>query len=585
MAGRLSDAWLDELRDRLNIVDIVSDHVALKQKGRRFWGLCPFHHEKTASFSVDPEAQMYYCFGCHEGGNAIHFVMELEHMEFIEAVTALAERAHMPMPDRTDRAPDAPSKALKERLHLANQAAARYYHSTLFAPSGAAVLSYLHKRGLDDADIRRFGLGASPDAWTDLTEELQKQGFSEEELIKAGLTGRKEHRAYDMFRGRVMFPIIDAQGHVLGFGGRAMGDATPKYLNTSDTPVFNKRQGLYAMNMVRKEGRLDKLILVEGYMDVVSLRKAGVPGVVATLGTALTEEQARLIKRYAPEVWVSYDGDAAGQKAILRALDIFDALEMKARVLVFPDGMDPDDYVKMYGFEGFNRLKPEDPISYRMSRIKESFDMSDQQGRTEYAIACCAMLKNVRNPVELQNYLERLRLETGFEREVLLSQVGTSIMQPEPGKREPRPKKASRREFLAHEKAERELLMLLGSKLIPAGTVSVKDFETELYRRIAEMLLAGQSASGVLDQLDDDERKMAASALNCEVPPDEKKAMLMAADCLSNIQIHRIESERAKLEPLLSEAQGDDRRRLVEQIQQLTEELGRLNASRKGWSI
>lgn len=240
MAGRVPDAWLDDLRSRVDIVDVVSDYVALKQKGKRYWGLCPFHNEKTASFSVNPDEQMYYCFGCHKGGNAIGFVMEMERMEFMDAVTLLAERVHLPIPETTG-GEKGPSRTVKELIYQANLAAARYYHGLIWTGEGAKALSYLNKRGLDDAAIRRFGLGASPTDWQGLTRTLLNQGFTEEVLLQAGLSGKKQERVFDMFRERVMFPIIDARGRVLGFGGRAMGDAMPKYLNTPDTPVFNKR--------------------------------------------------------------------------------------------------------------------------------------------------------------------------------------------------------------------------------------------------------------------------------------------------------------------------------------------------------
>ena len=347
MAGRLSDAWLDDLRSRIPIEEVVGEYVPLKQKGKRFWGCCPFHNEKTPSFSVDPESQLYYCFGCHKGGTVIHFVMEMERMEFTDAVKTLAERAHVPLPDATESsAENDRNRQKRERILDANVAAARFFHALLWTDEGAEALNYLYRRGLNDADIRRFGLGASPHGWDGLYQELKRQGFDDDTLISGGLVGRKEQRVYDMFRNRAIFPIINAQGRVLGFGGRALGDAQPKYLNTSDTPVFNKRQGLYAMNFAKKERSVGHLVLVEGYMDTVSLRKYGVQGVVATLGTALTEEQAKLIKRYAPEVWISYDGDKAGQKAALRALDIFEAQNLPARVIDYPAGMDPDDFIR-----------------------------------------------------------------------------------------------------------------------------------------------------------------------------------------------------------------------------------------------
>ena len=586
MAGRLPDSFFDDLRARLDIVDVVSSYVQLKQKGRRYWGLCPFHREKSASFSVDSESQMFYCFGCHEGGTAIHFVMEMEHMEFMEAVTMLAERANLPMPDRVSDGNEAASKQLKERLYLANQAAAKCFHQALYEPEGASVLTYLHKRGLDDPAIRRFGLGAAPERRNALPDALTEQGFTTDELLKAGLIGQKDGRTYDMFRGRAIFPIINAQGRVLGFGGRAMGDAQPKYLNTSDTPIFNKRQGLYAMNMVRKEGPLRRLILVEGYMDTVSLRKAGVDGVVATLGTALTPEQARLIKRYAPEVIVSYDGDSAGQKAILRALDILDEEEMKANVLVFPDGLDPDDFVRMHGTEGFLALRPMGAMEYRMLRVKDDFDLSTEQGRMDYAIRCCELLKKLKNPIEIEAHLKRLVMDTGFERDVLLAQVGAELLKPDP-KKSMRPtirrgqQKAPESEI---ERAERTLLMLISKSLLPETAVSAEDFETPLYQDIARQLLEGAQGASILDQLEGDDRARAAMALNPEFVPDEKNALPMAEDCIMQIQVHRIEQAQLALNEQLKTAQGTERRALLEQMQQITQQLSRLKNGRKGWS-
>ena len=427
MSGRLSDAWLEELRSRVSLEEVVSEYVPLKQKGRRFWGCCPFHNEKTPSFSVDSEAQLYYCFGCHKGGTVINFVMDMERMDFMDAVRLLADRAHMELPERSSQPGEAPAnRDERERMYEANRVAARYYHDLLWTQEGAEALNYLYGRGLNDSDIRRFGLGASPKGWDGLLSHLEAQGFDSALLEKAGLVVRRDNRCFDMFRGRVMFPIINAQGRVLGFGGRAMGDAQPKYLNTAETPIFNKRLGLYGLNFVKKERSVGHLVLVEGYMDTVSLRKYGVQGVVATLGTALTEEQARLMKRYAPEVWISYDGDAAGQKAALRALDILDGQDIPARVIDYPAGMDPDDFIKANGLSGFEALPRHDSTSYRMIRARDGLNLSEQEGMTQYALRCCAILKNVNSPIDMENHLRRLVNETGYDREILLRQIGAT---------------------------------------------------------------------------------------------------------------------------------------------------------------
>lgn len=584
MAGRVPDAWLDDLRSRVDIVDVVSDYVALKQKGKRYWGLCPFHNEKTASFSVNPDEQMYYCFGCHKGGNAIGFVMEMERMEFMDAVTLLAERVHLPIPETTG-GEKGPSRTVKELIYQANLAAARYYHGLIWTGEGAKALSYLNKRGLDDAAIRRFGLGASPTDWQGLTRTLLNQGFTEEVLLQAGLSGKKQERVFDMFRERVMFPIIDARGRVLGFGGRAMGDAMPKYLNTPDTPVFNKRCELYALNFVAKERALKRLILVEGYMDVIALRRAGVAGVVATLGTALTEEQARLIKRRADEVWVSYDGDAAGQKAILRALDIFEAQGMRARVLSFPGGMDPDDFIRARGAKGFDELKPMDPVAYRMQRAADAVDMTTQEGRTQYAIACCELLRTVRNPVELENYISRLMIDTGFARDVLIRQIGASAQSAERVERPVRREARAARQYKDYERAERMLVLLLSARLLPPDAVKTSDFETALYARIAGKLLDGVSGAALLDQLNEDERQEAVSALNAQVVPDEGNALKVAEDCLKTLYAHRLERSISELEDKLSSDEGESRQQTLRQMMELTQELDRFKTSRKEWTV
>lgn len=572
MAGRLSDAWLDELRSRANLEEIVSEYVPLKQKGRRFWGCCPFHNEKTPSFSVDSEAQMYYCFGCHKGGTVINFVMEMERMEFMDAVRLLADRAHMEIPEQSQTGSGRISPDERERIYEANTLAARFFHSTLWTGEGAEALNYLYKRGLNDSDIRRFGLGAAPKGWDALQRHMAEQGFDDALLEKAGLVVRKDGRAYDMFRGRAIFPIINAQGRVVGFGGRAMGDAQPKYLNTSETPVFNKRQGLYALNFAKKERNLGRLVLVEGYMDTVSLRKYGVAGVVATLGTALTEEQARLIKRYAPEVWISYDGDGAGRKAALRALDIFDSQDMKARVIDYPGGMDPDDFVKANGLAGFDALPKYGATEYRMMRARDDLDVSTQEGMTQYAMRCCEILKKVKSPIERENYLRRLANETGYDRQVLLSQLGVMAAAPThaPARR------PAREEAPASdaELAERALLTLLREGAMPAEMVKIEDFTQGTARTLAERLLAGEGVNSLLESMDEDERVRAVRMLNYEpVPDDREEALRLAETCLRTIRKSRLMLRAAKIQEEIQTAAPEQKRALYEQMDAISREL------------
>lgn len=352
------------------------------------------------------------------------------------------------------------------------------------------------------------------------------EGFTEDELVQAGILLRRDHGAFDMFRNRAIFPIIDAYGNVLGFGGRAMGDAMPKYLNTGDTPAFNKRYTVFAANLLRKTKGLTRVILVEGYMDVVSLSQFGVEGVAATLGTALTPEQARLLHRFAPEVVIAYDGDKAGQKAILRGLEVLEGENVPVRVLDFPGGLDPDEFIRQEGLDAFHQLKPVSAVQYRMLREKEKHDMSTEEGRTAYAKACALFLKNVKEPVELDNHLKRLSLETGFSREVLSQQVGVT---PAPVKAPPSRRESVSRQAraLAHtDRAAQVLLGLLATGRLPKSSITPEEFEDGLYRSFCEALLEGESVAQFLERQPDEESRAAVSAI-LESVTDEADDTLM----------------------------------------------------------
>ncbi len=569
--ARYSETFIDEVRARTSLEEIVSLYVPLKQKGRRFWGCCPFHNEKTPSFSVDSQTQLYYCFGCHKGGTVFNFVCEMERMEFPEAVRYLAERAHMQIPESTGRETgrSGSSSEERERIYEANVTAARYFHSLLWTEEGAEALSYLYKRGLNDSDIRHFGLGASPKGWDALTKHLEEKGFEPQLLKKAGLAIEKDGRYFDMFRGRVIFPIINIRGKVLGFGGRAMGDAQPKYLNTPDTPVFNKRQGLYSMNFVRDERDVNRLVLVEGYMDTVSLRKYGVRGVVATLGTALTPEQAKLIKRYAPEVWISYDGDGAGQKAALRALDIFDEVDgITPRVVDYPAGQDPDDFIRANGLQGFEKLRKYDAAQYRMLRARDGLDLSTQEGMTQYTFKCCDILKKVADPIVMENHLRELVNQTGYDREILLRQIGKVS----PGRPMPQrtsltraPKEKPDEAVLA----ERVLLTLLGIGEIPHEMVKAEDFAPGVRRDAAAWILGGRQPVSFIESLQDEgERDEAVKSLNyTPLPEDHEGKLEMAQASLHTIRKARLNERIAAIQEEIKTADDVRKRELYTQMQ------------------
>lgn len=573
MAGRYPPQWLDELRARADIVKVIGSYVTLKKNGHRYVGLCPFHNETAPSFSVDEQKQVYHCFGCKAGGSVIQFVMDIERLSFPEAVAFLADQLHMPLPEMQNDPAYEKRRTLKERIYLANRTAARMYHQLLWQPESSAILHYLQQRGLSDAVIRRFGIGAAPPS-AQVGHRLMEEGFTEEELVQAGLMLRREGRTFDMFRNRAMFPIIDTYGNVLGFGGRAMGDAMPKYLNTSDTPAFNKRYTVFAANLLRKARGLTRVILVEGYMDVVALSQFGVEGVAATLGTALTPEQARLLHRFAPEVYIAYDGDRAGQKAILRGLEVLEGENVPVRVLDFPGGLDPDEFIRQEGLEAFQALKPISAVTYRMRREKERHDVSTEEGRIEYAKACAAILRGVKEPVELENHLRHLSVETGFSKEVLMQQIGAA---PPPkvvtaAKREGFRQKA--REVSQVDWTARTLLAVLATGRLPKDSVSPEEFEDPLLRSLCEGLLAGESAASLMErQTDDQGRAAVGDILSLNTDLDDDGLMRMAQDCLKKMRKQRLEKALDLIQQRLPTLAGEERERETQRAFAFTQQL------------
>ena len=596
MASRYPAYWLDDLRSRSDIVQVVSGYVGLKKSGRKYWGLCPFHGEKTASFSVDGEQQLFYCFGCKAGGNVFGFIMEIEHCSFSEAVEMLADRAHIPLPEMVNDEEWEQRKTRRERLLQANREAARFYHETLFRPEGAASLSYLRSRGLSDSVIRKFGLGAAPEQWSALTDHLTKAGFTLEELGAVGLSivrepkekGGKPH-AFDMFRNRAIFPIIDMYKNVIAFGGRSLGKEPPKYMNTSDTPVFNKRKGVYAANLLRQQRNLDHVILVEGYMDVVSLTQFGVNGVCATLGTALTNEQARLLRRFAPVVYLGYDGDAAGQHAILRGLDILEEEGIPARVLDFPDGLDPDEFIRRDGAEGFASLPALTPAAYRLRRLRESCDLSQDEGKMDYVRKAAQILAPM-DPVGEETYLKTLTLETGYSYDVLKNQVDTvrkknggSADKTDPGRLPAGKKPGSARKdsgVPSPELAAQETLLgLFATGQIPKDMIEEKDFEDDELKSLYTALISGASPASLLDTAPDAEsRSRYTRTLMSPVADSTDQMISMAAQCLTRIRKAACQKQYDALQQKLKSTDPKDPavRELLSEAQEIRKKLDKM---------
>ena len=548
MAFRYPAGWLEDLRSRSDIVQVVSGYVGLKKNGRNYWGLCPFHGEKTASFSVDEEHQLFYCFGCKAGGDVIRFIMEIERCSFQEAVALLAERAHIPMPEMENDPEYERRRSRRERLLEINRQAARHFHELLFQPEGQQVLSYLRKRGLSDAVIRKFGLGAAPDQWSWLTDQLLKDGFSLTDLSDVGLTvvkpsrdGNGKDHHFDMFRNRAIFPIIDMYKNVIAFGGRSIGKQEPKYLNTSDTPVFNKRKGVYAANLLRGQRHLERIVLVEGYMDVVSLTQFGINGVCATLGTALTGEQAQLLRRFAPTVYLAYDGDAAGQHAIMRGLDILEQAGVPARVLVFPDGLDPDEFIRRDGTEAFMKLQPLSPAEYRISALKSQHNLATRDGRLSYTREAARIIRPL-DPLERETCIRDLSVQTGFSREVIMEQIQQLQESKESEKLSVPIRKVSSVRYDAGTlspdmTAQETLLSLLATGQIPKDMVSKKDFDDEELKSIYSGLVEGLTPAALVDTAPDEEsRSRYVRILMSPRAENTDQLISMAQQCLGKIR-------------------------------------------------
>ena len=580
MSGRFPQAWMDQFYAQIDIVQVVSAYVPLKKNGRNYIGLCPFHHEKTPSFNVNRDKNLYYCFGCKAGGNVVQFVMQMEHLNYTEAVRFIADQAHIAVPEMEFDPEWQKREDRKARLYELNAEAARYYHHLLWTEQGKDVLAYFRNRGLTDDVIRKFGLGAAPDEWDQATRFLTEKGYPLEDLEQAGLCTGRNNRTFDMFRHRAMFPIISQNGHVLGFGGRILGQGQPKYLNTADTLVFNKRKGVFAANLLRKARDLKRVLLVEGYMDVISLTQYGVEGAAATLGTALTPEQARLLHRFAPEVWVAYDGDAPGQNAILKALGIFQAEGIPAKVLVFPDGLDPDEFIRQRGKEAFDRLKPLDPIRYRMNRAEEGKDLSKDEDRLVFAKECAQLFKQIREPVELDYYLGLLSMKTGFDKEVLRSQIGAALSAPGPAVR---PLRSQLRQTPGAGSdpsySEKMLFGLLLTASLPKDTVSAADFLDPVYQQYAGLFLTGQTLDVLIDQTDDPTvRSKLTDAVAGVSESAEMDAVLAAQKCLRNLRIDRFRKDIALLKEKAGSMPQDqpERQEIIQRIMMLQKEVNQL---------
>lgn len=419
-------AFLDELVARNPIEDVVSQYVSLKRSGSNLFGLCPFHGEKTASFSVSPDKGIYYCFGCHKGGGVINFQMEIDGLSYPDAVRALAKRVGMTVPEDEQYQS---RYHQQERLWALHKEAARFFHSQLYAPVGRGALAYARGRGMSQYILTTFGIGYAPDSWDSLVKALQSKGYTDQELKDSGLVteSKKNGNLFDRFRDRLMFPIIDVRGNVIGFGGRIMNGDDPnaaKYLNSPETLIFNKRKNLFALNLAKKT-KLDYLILVEGYMDAIALHQYGFDCAVASLGTSLTEEHATLLTRYTSKVVLIYDGDEAGQRATRRAIPILEKTGLQVKVLKMRDAKDPDEFLKKFGAEKFKILLEDasNRVEYQLNAIRRNYNLKEDDQRVRFIQECAQLIATLPSSVQREVYSHRIADEGGISFEAMQMEV------------------------------------------------------------------------------------------------------------------------------------------------------------------
>lgn len=416
----LSDSFLQELKMKTDIEDVISTYVTLKRRGATLVGLCPFHNEKTPSFTVYPATQSFYCFGCGAGGDAITFLKKIENLDYLDAVKTLAQRAGLQMPQ--EGFDDSLSKRRRRILEM-NREAARFYHSVLLSPEGKVGYDYYIGRALSAATINHFGLGFAPNQWDALLKHMRAKGYQPAELVDAGLARKGQKGYYDNFRKRVMTPIIDVRGNVIAFGGRVLDDSKPKYINTGDTLVYKKTNELFALNFA-KDSKEDALILCEGYMDVIAMHQAGFTNAVAGCGTALTTEQVRLISRYAKEVILTYDADEAGQKALQKAMTLFDQTDVKVRIPALVGGKDPDEIIRTYGRDKFKGMLEgaSNETEFRLLALRRQYNLATTQGKIDFIGGALQILATL-PPVEQDLYVSRLSEELGVERQNMKVQL------------------------------------------------------------------------------------------------------------------------------------------------------------------
>ncbi len=581
---------LEEVRVQNDIVDVISEYLPLKQKGTSYFGLCPFHNEKTPSFSVSSERQFYYCFGCGAAGNVYTFIMQMENDTFPEAVKRLADRVHitLPQPQYTQQAKE--QELQRQRLFDLHKKAGRFFYEKLHEPVGEQARAYLQKRQMNDNIQKKFGIGYAPKGQQELYQYLQKQGFSQKELQKSGLIiERKEEKGYfDRFRNRLMFPILDIQGRVIGFGGRILSQGEPKYLNSPETLLFNKSKNLYGLNFA-KNTRKREIILVEGYMDMISLYQAGFRNVAASLGTAFNQEHAKVLKKYADSVILLYDSDDAGTMAAQRAIPILTQNGFYVKVLQVPNGKDPDEFIKQSGAKAFSRLlaNAQHYITFQIQCLKKQYDLTQPQQKVEFTTKTANILSKLDNDIERNVYTNEISNMTGISQQAIENEI-VKIIKKENEMFTQNAQQKRKTQYYQNNKdlitkssgtfaAQRDILFLCASNIQVFNKIktilSAEDFTEEIYKKVYEKIDLLHQKSAVV---------FPAELVNYFELPEEQKIVTeifaVALQYKSTKEIEKALTEEVKtlkrtsLDKLASQAQS------VEQIKKLIAEKGKLDS-------
>lgn len=581
----IAEDIIQKVKDLNDIVDIVSEKVKLKRTGRNYSGLCPFHHEKTPSFSVSQDKQIYKCFGCGEAGNVITFVMKTKNFSFVEAVKNLADKVNITIDDNKDKY-YAKNKEKYDKLYSMNVEAARYFFRNL--DSNSKAKKYFLDRGINQKTMRRFGLGYAKDDWRQLLSFMKSKGYTELELIEAGLIVQKNKAVYDRFRNRVIFPVFDYKGKVIGFGGRVLDDSKPKYLNSPETKIFKKGTNLYGLNFAVKNNIGDTIIIVEGYMDCISLHQYGINNVVASLGTALTKDQAKLLKRYASKVVISYDADTAGQAATLRGFDILREAGFDIKIIKIPDGKDPDEFVRKNGKEAFMRLVENavSIIDYRINRAFENVNLKDSESVIKYVKDISEIIEEL-DPVEKDVYIKKISDKTGIREQAIYDLISTDI-QKSGNNIEKMNKNSNYGQNLyvesAHVKSERYLLRLMiehkDIRSYIESKISADDLIMESHKKIYNIILNFEDnlSSDLKSKFGFIESRCDDGESSSEIVKIEEQNIMLSEnnvkdlvdDFITNIKKFRLEESKKKI---MSEIKGLEEKGLFDETIELIKRM------------